>query len=590
MKPTTAQLDATLTEIMNDAPNIRAQIKVASRVESEFYARTYLWWRDASQQASYLEANYKAHQIKYQPRKDGVDWIPLLKLVTGHCISEGDLVYWPAALDAIDADFNRSPAHYSNDPIQKIVYFVKSKGGKTAFKGYHKKSKQKREFDSSPSPNATMLLDLPDQACAPAFLAEAIAYYSSSKAHALPNGATAWISDTGFGLLAARQGEIGLEAVELGNSLPMIDQVLVMAYRANFDVLPPTMRSVVEPLHILNVPHAVAMTFDDFVENAILQDHEGKNKQGKPQKRFIYRPETQDFLLSYGQLEASVVVVAKPKTKVIDRKVGDLFLPAYVRTVVEMRLLYQRFFNMFSPSQDAQFKMTPDDELRQCIVSLTPKKAIMDLIVQGDLREETARAYVSNIRHPPLSFMPFVHDHKDVWQVGFNEKTFQATWRGSVSVEWLRNATAVFFERWIVAYGVKSRRRINKIMSVVLTEVAVKLNYEFGTEQVWGASKVIPVVPGSAKGKARITVRCTDFAFVLRQIADLNVTDSIVIEANAEAVVITFATTGLSYRVHMPAADAFGERSAKCFQRYEPIRSAPIRGHDDDDDGDEQYE
>ena len=381
MAQTAQQLDTDLNQIVNDAATVRVQVKLGNKAEYTFIARTYMWWREAVQVTGYLESCYQARNISYQARH-GVSWAPLLKMAMDHQISGTDVSLWTRALDKIDADYNARPAHYAQDAVNEIVYFIESNGGKTGLAGYHNSAPKPPKVLNQPVRSSYMLLDLADHVCEPAFLAEAIAYYTSAKGHALPSDASLPLATNGFGILLARQGSVGQEAVDVGNSTPMADKVITMAYRSNFDALPLTMRSVVEPLHILNVPLALAGTFEDYAENATLQDHDGEVSRRVQHKRFIYRSATQDFLLSYSGSPASVVLTAKPKSVVINRAAGDLFLPPYVRTMVEIRLLYQRMFNLFTTSQRDQFTVVEGDDVRQGIVSLSPKKSIIDILAE----------------------------------------------------------------------------------------------------------------------------------------------------------------------------------------------------------------
>jgi len=587
MAKTPQQLNTELNVIVNDAATVRSQVKITNKVEYDFYARTYLWWREATQTTSFLSGCYAARQIKYQARQGGVAWSPLLKLVTDHQITATDVSLWTRVLDRIHEDFNARPAHYANDPVGSIVYFIESNGGKTGLAGYHQAPKKAPKAIQQPTRSAYMLLDLADHEVDPAFLAEAIKYFMSSMGHALPAGVSLPLAANGFGIMLARHGSAGQEVVELGNSSPLASKVLTTAYRSNFDALPLTLRSVVEPLHILNVPHAVAATFDDYAENATLQDHDGNSSRRIPHKRFIYRPATQDFLLSYSKTPASVVVTAKPKTVMIDRAAGDLFLPPYIRTMVEIRLLYQRMFNLFTPSQDQQFTVIDGDDLRQGIVSLTPKKAIMDILTSRGSRdkidEETVRAWVSNVRHPPLCFMPFTYDASDLWQVEFKAKAFRPKWFATVTVGWLRRATETFFDRWIAAYGGKANRDANKVLAVELGHETMTVSYEFGGDHGWGSSKQIAFGDATTNGSAKFVARSTDVAFVLRQIADINVVGPIEMEASADALVLSFASAAISYKVHIPTASSKGNRTNTCFQRYEPVKTPPSEMTEVDD-------
>lgn len=573
MTLTTQQLDDHLEAMKNDAPNVRAQIKTATKVESEFFAKAYLWWQDASKETGYLEGRYKSNHIKTLQRQDGVSWRPLLNLVTAKQITETDLSLWTKALDRVHEEVSSRPQHYAQDGAKRIVYFIQQNGGKTGLAGYHVKGERTRR-DLQPVCDMPTPLEISGQACEPALFAEAIDFYSATKGRTITEDSSEPLAANGFGLLLARNGESGQEVVELGNAIPLVEQVMISAYRSNLNALPPTMRAVLEPLHILNVPHAVAADFDGFVESAMLEGHDGKKSNRMPRKRFVYRPKTGDFLLSYGLSAASVVISAKPTSALIDRKAGDLFLPHDVRTLIEARLLYKRMFNLFTTTAAQQFTMTPDDDFWNCTLALEPKQAIIDILATNGVEEETVRHYVSNLRHPAIRLMPFIHDHQDLWQVDFKAKAFKPTWNATVSMQWLQNATEAFFDKWVAAYGDKAKRDMNRLMAVDFNQ-AMTISYELGADKAWGSSKVIAFDGDAVQGKARLTARSVDLAFVLRQIADLNITSSIDIAASAEAMVLKFATAGLSYAVHIPACNDKGLRSSHCFHRYDPVLSPP---------------
>lgn len=589
MATSTPDLDQGLDLLKAESANVRVQVKISAKVERRFYAGAYIWWREASQIGGYLEASFARNGIDFIPKQNRVPWRPLLKLVTDQKISATDLSLWSKALDAVHADVLRDPAHYAADPIGQIDFFIEQRGGKTGLAGYH--SKDEDHFDDQPAVKAQMLFELDDDEFEPAFLAEAEAYFSTIGGTGLANAPAAHLTKNGFGIVLVRKGMSGVEALSTSNAAQLVSETLISSYRSELGALPATMRAVIEPLHVLNVPRVIAKSFDKFAEYVSVQERTGKGRVGRPSnRRLTYRPLTGDFLLSLANVDSSVVIVARPKTSVINRAAGDLFLPAYVRRSIEVRLLHQRMFNMFAPSGSEEFISAPGNGLTDCFVSLRPKAAIIDLIKTSGISEAQARARISNLRHPAIAFVPYIEDGNDHWQASAKNEAFTATWQAVVSLDWLRDATRTFFDEWIAEYGAKAKREMNLTMHVKFDAAGLLISHEFGDSAGWGTTKQVAINPNIANGTADMTVRSTDFAFVLRQIADLEVTSPLHIEADHDALHLTFETDALSYSVWIPSCNQKAVRSRKMFEPYHPVTSELTTDPFEDDADWEVYE
>jgi hypothetical protein len=565
-----SDLDQSLDLLKAESANVRVQVKISAKVERRFYAGVYVWWRQASQIAGYLEASFARNGIDFIPKQNRISWRPLLKLVTDQLITVNDLSLWSKALDTVHADVLRDPAHYAADPIGQIDFFIEQRGGKTGLAGYH--SKDEDQFDDQPAVKAQMLFELDDDEFEPAFLSEAEAYFSNVSGTGLLNAPPVHLTNQSFGMVLVRKSRSGVEVLSTSNASQLVREMLISSYRSDLRALPATMRAVIELLHVLNVPRVIAKSFDKFAEYVSVQERAGKGKSARPSnRRLTYRPLTGDFLLSLANVDSSVVIVARPKTSVIDRAAGDLFLPAYVRRSIEVRLLHQRMFNMFAPSGSEQFISAPGNGLTDCFVSLRPKAAIIDLIKASGISETQAHARISNLRHPAIAFVPYIEDGKDHWQAAPKGKAFAPTWQATVSLDWLRDATRTFFDEWIAEYGAKAKREMNLTMRVVFDATGLLISHEFGDSAGWGSTKAIAMSPKPAKGAADMTVRSTDFAFVLRQIGDLEVTGPLHMEADHDALRLTFETGAMSYSVWIPSCNQKGVRSGKKFEPYHPV-------------------
>lgn len=581
MGATESDLDQSLDFLKVESSNVRLLVKVSSRAERRFFASAYVWWTEASQIAGYLEASFAQNGISFVPKQNRINWRPLLKLVTDQKIAATDLSLWSKALDAVHADVLRDPAHYAADPIGQIDFFIEQHGGKTGLAGYH--AKDDDEFDDQPIVNIQMLFELDDDEFEPAFLSEAEAFFSTVGGAALTSPGPL-LSKNGFGILLVRKGSAGPEVVSTSNGAQVLRETLISSYRSDFRALPMTMRAVLEPLHVVNVPRVIAKSFDKFAEYVSVQERVGRGKSKRAaNRRLTYRPLTGDFLLSQANVDSSVVVVARPVTSVIDRATGDLFLPAYVRRSIEVRLLHQRMFNMFAPSASDEFISAPGHGLTDCYVSLRPKSALINLIEESGISEAQAQRRVVNLRHPTISFLPYIEDGKDHWQVTPKVAAFTASWQATLSLDWLREATTTFFDEWVAQYGAKAKREMNMTMHVMFDINAWLISHEFGDDAGWGTTKQIPIDPTVTKGAAELKVRSTDFAFVLRQIADLDVIGPLQVDASEHAIRIAFETSAMTYSVWIPACNNKGVRSGTCFERYHPVLSELAHDPLDDD-------
>jgi len=64
--------------------------------------------------------------------------------------------------------------------------------------------------------------------------------------------------------------------VGTNNDSSLIDQALVKTYRDDFTAQPLTVRSILEPLHVLKVPKSAAHAYDKLTERS--QVHSGETK------------------------------------------------------------------------------------------------------------------------------------------------------------------------------------------------------------------------------------------------------------------------------------------------------------------------
>jgi hypothetical protein len=577
---TQPNLDAQLATLQIDTANWNVLRKLSWDTERRIIAEVYVWWRSAVAIDGYLERCYEKNDITHNKKKDGVNFRPLLKLVTESQMDSNDLFFWSQALLKIHSEVESDAQHFEASPVESIEHYIETKGGKTGLAGYHKKKAPEPDEDEIEL-SEFKLFELSESEFLPVLQKEARAYYSS-KPHQAPIALPALhITDEGYSVVVVRKEGNGIVLVGTTNDPNLIDTALVKTYRNDFEALPLTLRSILEPLHILNVPRTLASSFEKYIENSDVRDTWDRNgRKEKSYRRLIYRPATSDFLLSHMSVSVGSAVIAKPKTGLIERDKGDIFLPSSTRQSVEVRLLHQGLFNLFVPSSDDQYITVPPGHVASNFVSLETKVPVDDS--NGVIANQIKRL-TGNLKHPPLSFIPFYELFgKPRWQVAPNNDSFAPVWTAELSLDWLRDAATNFLDAWLKEYGNKAKREINRTLNIGLSDWQVCIGYEFDVATGYTLAQTLPLRDKASGSDIAVQVRSTDFAFALRQIADLNVQSAIKIQATKSAVVLYFETTASQYECWIPGCEDNGERDATHFTPYHPVQSAGLDFEPDD--------
>jgi hypothetical protein len=571
---TQPDLDAQLATLQFDTANWNVLRKLSWDTERRIIAEVYVWWRSAVLIDGYLERCYEKNDITHNNKKDGVNFRPLLKLVTDSQMESNDLDLWSKALLKIHSEVEGDAQHFAASPVESIAHYIEAKGGKTGLANYHKKKAPEPDQDEIEL-SEFKLFELSESEFLPVLQKEARAYYSG-KPHqpsiALP---ALHITDEGYSVVVVRREGNGIVLVGTTNDANLIDTALVKTYRNDFEALPLTLRSILEPLHILNVPRTLASSYEKYIENSDVRDTWGSNgRKEKSYRRLIYRPETADFLLSNMSVSVGAVVIAKPKTAVIVRDRGDVFIPGSTRQSIEVRLLHQGLFNLFTPSASDQFISVPFGHVASNFVGIDTKVPIED--GKGVTADQIKRV-TGNLKHPPISFIPFYELFgKPRWQVAPNSESFSPIWQVDLSLDWLRNAATNFLDIWLREYGSKAKREVNRTLSVGLTDWQVCIGYEFNVASGYTLNHSLPLSEKATGRDVVVQVRSTDFAFALRQIADFNVQGAITVQADKSAIVLRFDTTASDYECWIPGCEDNGERDATHFTAYHPVQSAGL--------------
>ena len=585
MTLTATDLDAELEHLRIDVAHVDVLRKMTRAQERRVMGEVFVWWQKARTVDGYLEQCYKANNITFNQIRGEVNFRPLLRLVTNNNISENDLDTWAMVFPKVLDDVTNSPKHYAEEPAEKIAHFVQQRGGKRALAGYYTSKKSVNEVETDSEIDPELLFTLDESEFKPLLKSESLTYYSNHQAQSNITIPTVKTTDDGFSLVLVRQDGTQSQLIGSIDHAKIIEELLVNTYRNDFEALPLTMRSVLEPLHILNVPKPLATVADKFIEFSNLKDSWNEGKKELAVKRLIYRPASKDFLLSCQQVPASVVVIAKPKTSLINRNYGDTFLSIGTRKSIETRLLHQATFNLFTTEDKDKFKTTSAPGLSANSIGIKTKLLIEDT---DKVKAASVIQRTENLNHPPISLIPFyLMFGEPRWQVTSKPADFEPTWNANIDLDWLRVASNQFFTPWITEYGKKAKRDVNALLDFEANDQTLTIGFEYKEGHGFDSHFPIALPPSCSNGKVKLTVKSFDLAFVLRQIADLNVIGTIHAVADDAAILLKFETTANTYECWIPGCDLNGKRLTKHFTVYEPTRSRGPELEFDPDSDDE---
>lgn len=197
------------------------------------------------------------------------------------------------------------------------------------------------------------------------------------------------------------------------------------------------------------------------------------------------------------------------------------------------------------------------------------------------MSESQVLAVTENLNHPPLSWIPYYSGMgQPLWQCSPLHESFSPQWTATVSLNWLREFALEFLEPWTKNRGNQGNRDINKTMALTLKQNALLVGYDLGPQSYTQTTSKALAVHGASKSPITLRMLSVDWVFVMRQIADLNITGDIKLSASDKAMVLDFETDANSLQCWIPACDAKGKRNSAHCIAYTPEQSAGFDSED----------
>lgn len=562
------KLDKILQDLKSDATSTFLVVRRAMTEEHSHYVNAYLWWYAARELDGYLENLYKSNGIVTRKIKSGINFRPLLNLLSDGEITGSDLILWTKCLNKLHEEFEENKNHYEIDVHKRLCHFIANNGGKTGLAAYHGRGGDVEEIEDSSSDAdeiKAMFFELDESEFETTLISEAKKFYAANKNNV--NFPSAQTSADGYSVVLIKKGESGSKFIGSSDRLDFIDRLISSIYRCDFNATPVSLRTVLEPLHLLNVPNAASKYIDKYIEFSNVSDVEISGKKRRAHKRLIYRKDSEDFLLSSTWVDSSPVLIAKPKYNIFEELEADMALANDLRRSLEVRLLHQSMFNLFAVENDQKFLRSPDGYLSRFKLSLKTKLKIEK---SETVTAEQIIAATDNLSHVDITWRGFF-GFDEGWQVDLKNKVqSRCTWHGNLSLDGIRIAANNFFKQWIDEYSKISNRSMHNYLILNFNESGLGIEYEFGKDG--NGSKSIIEFDGCV-GDATLNVRSTDFSFVLRQVADLDIDALVKFSASTHGVILKFSTSIHHYQIAIPSCNTNLVRDNEFFSQYIPTLS-----------------
>jgi hypothetical protein len=566
-----AELNKQLAEVTDIGIACASLAKTTQKAEREYMVAVYLWWRDANKHAGYLETLYRDNKYQYYKPAKGVNFTPLIRLTTGDALGKDYDSIWNRALNALHEIYEKRPKSFQQNTIDKLCNLFDSQNGKTGLAEKWKISKKDEKH--SDDFNQWLELELNSDEFFGTIATEARNHYRKLQTESDFKFPDFQYNREGYSTLLVRRGKGGPVIVGSLADESLIDKALVATYRSDFDAIPIFLRSLIETIHILNIPNSASKDHNKFIDGTKFDDPLNPGKKLKQRRRIIYSKKESCFLNGQIHSHASPVVKAYPKISVFNQPPPDIHLAGDTQNWIETVLLRSRLFNIYKPYGNELFSLANHHSNLFYAINLQNK------FVLDDEDEKKLRRYVKNLRHETICWQPFFETKtKHSSQISFDflqhfpsDKNFtNFDWHAELNIHSLRNISMEFFEQWISTYAEKHKRPMNSTFKLELDN-KICIHYEKSeTIQAHDIKYEYDISNLKFEGNINLYVRSIDLSFILRQIADLNLISPLYLFAQEIGIILLFETEANCFSCFVPSCDLNGKRSEKGFNYFHP--------------------
>ena len=524
------------------------------RSNRAFYAHVaevYFWWRQASLDTGYLEAEYAKLNRQFKSRvKYGFNFSSLLALGWGNdnCTTS-DLDRHSRALNNVDAEYMSRPSYYVKEGVAKLAAFIENNNGINGLTGYGTTTPDQDDDDEDSDTRPLAPAPVSDAAKSVALLRSAKAHYAQASQsptidflNAIP------VTDDDLAVILVKRSAAGYQLLGATNDAELVERATVANFKHSFSALPVSVRALIETLRTQCLPPNVLKIQRDLVDLSHQKHDDGKNKLSV--RRLLYRHSTEDFLLSPVRAHAGVVTIAKPRQPVFADSDVDVFLSSRARLALERRAITNYEFNLYQAETVEQIQRYASEDSASHMLRLQNSADTTDFM------------------------------HVDFWnyQQGMLEPVTQldvdllgkADWHHNLPLAWFRHLSLEVVDKWFDSHARHIKRDHQRVCHVQLTKESMTLQFV----QRNGAFEVLRAhafaTPTTGLVSLNLYFLTKDLMPVLKAIADFEVVTDIQITADKNVLLISFATDAADFAIAVPTTNERGIRNTGAFTFYQP--------------------
>lgn len=539
-------------------------------------AETYFWWREARNEAGYLDGLYAENNIAYRNTGNRYNFSPVVRLAFPRIrTNDATVSYYSKALWAIDNEYDAHRQRYENpSKINVMKAFIHEAGGVDGLKELVRNA-----VDGEPDTSAA----ISKKAKKPKNLTEDQALLKRSeekkilknKTHilkasrgfaSLDAGALATTSEDLVVLLAKRSKRTGkITLIASTTDAQVVEAVISECGELDLSNTPPVLRLLIECLRPHIVPHLIhklGLRGKFFDEHKVGWDDDADKAIMRPERARLVIKTDGSILVSKILSDASLTTISVPKNPIAVP--CDILLRGNDRNWIETVLMNESQLPLFNcdPSND----LTDADEDKSATKQLK-------LISQSSGHSRNIYFYETDLIKDAHSYQPTIVDDGIgyAWQIKAKKKFIDRFYRQSV-------------QAWLNGYGKHFRHKKASRIGLVVGADHLELQSHFESSDTPGVNEngfthygddcktlaerdaVISLEPAMTH---KTIVAPLDIVELFTMLAKAQtVGDEIIIRGNDLVLNVSYETATAKHEAYIPALDERGDRNGALFVRY----------------------
>ena len=564
------QADKLLEKLTNSVEKLQIscnyeleQQNKANDIEYTNMASLYFWWREASTIEGFLEAEYaKLTTRKLRTLPDSINFRGILLKFYGNMLGDTVSARKSRVLNALNKEFQKNPALYAKDGVKKLAQFIENSGGMVGL--YDPTNSELNAYEDEVEPEAddaatesvkkrymeVVHVSISNDMRTKALVDDAKEYFAhSNKLQKVQISPELNAQADDFVVIAARKVNDSYEIIELTKNDKQLNTALVTAYRQQYGALDNSTRCILETIKTQCLSQKAARHMDKaLVEPSTYHDAEASYKKISAKRRLIYSPQRDELILSpidyldeNGNMVGGAVTIAKPKTKIFENAVTDLYMPMMDRRVVEQRLIAPNDINLFKPSSaDTMYRHAKFDGDFSHLIRLDSKLNNGDFIF--------------------LNFFSFGDDYTKILpQLDYDTTNDAAATKVHLSVEQVRKISSAMAKAWMYDIGENINRARHRFWDLSISKDKVQIEFD----EIEGVFLRADVVAFDTPLNVEINYNGTFFTHelvpALLTLGELDIVGNVVLQLSDAGMVLRYATDAADYKVCIPKWNYFAD-------------------------------